>query len=164
MEGPLIEMHESPSRGGPQTRPGDDLFFDALVRNYVERNPRFVRRGWLAEELDEQLKKPDTQFVLLTAEPGVGKTAFMAQLACDHPDWLRYFIRRDQRSALADVSDKSLPSRGSVTGANSSSSSTRWTRSAITRQSTTSWSGSRTALTCLTAFALCSPRAHPMSR
>jgi hypothetical protein len=49
-----------------------------------------------------------SKIYLLTAEPGAGKSAFVAQLASDHPDWLRYFIRRDQRSVLADVSDKSL--------------------------------------------------------
>jgi tetratricopeptide (TPR) repeat protein len=86
----------------------DDLFFDSLVRGYVEENQRFVRRGWLAEELDAKLNEPGKRFVLLTAEPGAGKSAFLAQLAKDHPEWLRYFIRRDQRSALADVSDKSL--------------------------------------------------------
>ena len=34
---------------------------------------------------------------MLTRGPGVGKTAFMAHLAAMHPDWLRYFTRRDSR-------------------------------------------------------------------
>lgn len=85
----------------------EDLFFDTLVHGYVDKNPRFLRRDWLAKQLDEKLREPGKQFVLLTAEPGAGKSAFMAQLAHDHPDWLRYFIRRDQREVLADVSDKS---------------------------------------------------------
>jgi hypothetical protein len=85
----------------------DNLFFDALVRGYVKENPRFLRRDWLAQALGEKLGKAG-RFVLLIAEPGAGKSVFMAQLAHDHPEWLRYFIRRDQASVLSDVSDKSL--------------------------------------------------------
>jgi hypothetical protein len=51
-------------RKGPQV-----LFFGALVRSYVEQNPRFLRPDWLAKELDE-LREPGKPFVLLTAEPG----------------------------------------------------------------------------------------------
>jgi len=92
------------------TAPSDtgDLFFEPLVRGYVVDNPRFVRRDWLAKELDEKLAESGKRFVLLTAEPGAGKSTFMAQLAHDRADWLRYFIRSDQRSPLVDVSDKSL--------------------------------------------------------
>lgn len=86
----------------------DDLFFDSLVQGYVEKNPRFLRRDWLAKHLDEKLRESGKQFVLLTAEPGAGKSVFMAQLAHDHPDWLRYFIRRDQCYVLSDVSARSL--------------------------------------------------------
>ncbi|MCU0559564.1 MAG: ATP-binding protein [Desulfobacterales bacterium] len=85
----------------------EDLFFDSLVCGHV-KNPRFVRRDWLAKALDAKLDEPGKRFVLLTAEPGAGKSAFLAQLAHQHPEWLRYFIRRDQRAVLADVSDKSL--------------------------------------------------------
>jgi hypothetical protein len=46
--------------------------------------------------------------VLLIAEPGIGKSAFLAQLAKDHPEWLRYFIRRDQRTPLGDVGARSF--------------------------------------------------------
>ncbi len=86
----------------------EDLFFTSLVHRYVEENPRFLRRDWLAKQLDEKLQESGKRFVLLTAEPGAGKSAFMAQLAHDHSDWLRYFIRRDQREVLEGVSDKSL--------------------------------------------------------
>ena len=54
----------------------DDLFFDALVRGYVEENPRFVRREWFATRLDEKLREAGSRFVLLTAEPGAGKSVF----------------------------------------------------------------------------------------
>ncbi|MHC2842870.1 hypothetical protein [Bradyrhizobium diazoefficiens] len=86
----------------------DDLFFEALLRPLVEENPRFLRRDWLANQLDARLADPRVRFVLLTAEPGAGKSAFLAQLAYDHPDWLRYFIRRDQTAVMADVSQKSV--------------------------------------------------------
>lgn len=85
-----------------------DLFFNSLIQGYVEQNTRFVRRDWLAKQLDQKLAEPGKHFVLLAAAPGAGKSTFMAQLAHDHPDWLRYFIRRDQREVLADVSRKSF--------------------------------------------------------
>ncbi len=80
----------------------DDLFFASVIASYYDR-PRFVRRDWLADEVAEKFKDPECRFVFLTAEPGSGKSAFMAQLAHDHPDWPRYFIRRDQRTPLGDV-------------------------------------------------------------
>ncbi|MFN2136238.1 MAG: hypothetical protein ACK2UK_09805, partial [Candidatus Promineifilaceae bacterium] len=87
-----------------------DLFFQGIVSSYVdlEKNPRFQRRDWLAREVEKRLKKPDGRFILLTAEPGFGKSVFMAQLAHDHPDWPRYFIRRDQRELLAGVGSRSF--------------------------------------------------------
>src|SRR5208282_4292936 len=57
---------------------------------------------------DEKLRQPGKSFVLITAEPGAGKSTFLAQLSYDRPEWLRYFIRRDQSSPLADVSAKGL--------------------------------------------------------
>jgi tetratricopeptide (TPR) repeat protein len=85
----------------------DDLFFASTVGAYLI-NPRFVKRDWLMKEVVQRLADDDSPFVLLTAEPGFGKTAFMAQLAHDHPDWPRYFIRRDQREVLADVGARSF--------------------------------------------------------
>lgn len=90
------------------TSESSSLFFESLVRGYVVDNARFMRRDWLARELDAKLAVDGKRFILLTGAPGAGKSGFMAQLAHDHPDWLRYFIRRDQRAVLADVSDKSL--------------------------------------------------------
>lgn len=46
----------------------DDLFFTSLVCRYVDKNPRFLRRDWLAKQLDEKLQEPGKQFVLLTAK------------------------------------------------------------------------------------------------
>jgi hypothetical protein len=86
-----------------EARPSDgDLFYKDLIQSYVSA-PRFVERPWLAERIEAKLTEPDCRFLLLTAEPGAGKTAFMAWLAHQHPDWCRYFIRRDQRTPLGDV-------------------------------------------------------------
>jgi hypothetical protein len=41
-----------------------------------KQNRRFVRRDWLAAQLDEKLREPGKRFVLLTAEPGAGKSVF----------------------------------------------------------------------------------------
>src|SRR5687768_17287198 len=83
------------------------LFFEDVLALYL-KNPRFVPRPWLASEVVSHLADASTPLVLLTAEPGFGKTAFMAQLAEDHPKWLRYFLRRDQREVLADVGARSF--------------------------------------------------------
>jgi hypothetical protein len=80
----------------------EDLFFTSIIEPYV-RPPRFVRRDWLAAEVGQRLRESNRLFVLLTAEPGAGKSTFMAQLAHDRRDWPRYFIRRDQRTPLGDV-------------------------------------------------------------
>ena len=86
---------------------GQDLFFSEVVERYVVANPRFIERRWLEERVLAAFPEPSS-FLLLTAEPGAGKSAFLAQLARKHPAWLRYFIRRDQRSPLADVSARSF--------------------------------------------------------
>jgi WD40 repeat protein len=88
----------------------DDLFFATVVDSYVSKksNPRFLRRDWLADAVAERLKVATCRFLLLTAEPSAGKSTFMAQLAHDHPDWPRYFIRRDQRQPLANAGARSF--------------------------------------------------------
>jgi WD40 repeat protein len=77
-----------------------DLFSRALISSYVEDDPRFVERPWLVELVEEKLALPKCRFVLLTGEPGSGKTALLAWLAQRSPDWLRYFIRRDSQVPL----------------------------------------------------------------
>jgi len=87
-----------------QSSTQNDLFNLDLIRSYVDKelNPRFVERHWLKQQVEDKLADPDCRFLLLTAEPGAGKSAFMAWLAYQHPDWCRYFIRRDQRTPLGD--------------------------------------------------------------
>ncbi len=93
-----------------QSSTQNDLFNLDLIRTYVDKelNPRFVERDWLKRQVEGKLADPDCRFVLLTAEPGAGKSAFMAWLAHQHPDWCRYFIRRDQRTPLGDVGSYSF--------------------------------------------------------
>ena len=91
-----------------QTPPkSGDLFFEPIIEDYLS-NRRFVRRDWLSEEIMARMTDPACPFILLTAEPGFGKSACMAQLAGEHPDWPRYFIRRDQREPLSDVDARSF--------------------------------------------------------
>ena len=78
-----------------------DLRFDKIVTDYVN-NHRYLPREWLANEVIRSLKT--SQFVLLTAEPGFGKTAFMAQLADENPGWLRYFVQNDSLHKQANKS------------------------------------------------------------
>jgi tetratricopeptide (TPR) repeat protein len=84
-----------------------DLFNHNLIASYVD-SPRFVPLPWLAERVQAKLDDADCRFLLLTAEPGAGKTAFMTWLARRYPDCPRYFIRRDQRTPLGDVGARSL--------------------------------------------------------
>jgi hypothetical protein len=44
--------------------------------------------------------------VLLTDEPGAGKTAFTAWVASNHRNWPRYFIRRAQHTQLEDGGER----------------------------------------------------------
>ncbi|MET9831852.1 hypothetical protein ABZ078_21705 [Streptomyces sp. NPDC006385] len=60
----------------------------------------FVERRWLYDEIEAALKSDEGQYVLVTGEPGAGKTSLLAGIARAHPDRLRYFFRRDSRTAV----------------------------------------------------------------
>src|ERR1700733_5369357 len=83
-----------------------DLFYSDLIAQFANAHDA-VSRYWLLDEVTARLAQPDCRFVLLTGEPGVGKTGVMTALAAAHPDWLRYFARADsirRRSADDAVS------------------------------------------------------------
>jgi hypothetical protein len=79
-----------------------DVTFESLVREYVNE-PYYLERPWLIQAVETAIADPACRFALLVAPPGAGKTAFAAGLAARRPDWIRYFIRRDQRTRLSDT-------------------------------------------------------------
>ncbi len=79
--------------------PVQDLFYDELVSSYVDSGI-YLERDWLVQRVRGRLNQPQTRFVLITGQPGAGKSSFAAGLARDNKRWLRYFIRRDQRAPL----------------------------------------------------------------
>jgi hypothetical protein len=81
-------------------RTGTDLFSEELIRSYFDERGAFVERAWLVDLVEQHLANPRCRFVLLTGEPGSGKSAFMAWLARRGKDRPRYFIRRDSRVPL----------------------------------------------------------------
>jgi hypothetical protein len=50
----------------------NDLFFSAAVKSYID-NPRFLRRDWLAAEVEKRLEEPDCRFLLLTRTRAQGR-------------------------------------------------------------------------------------------
>jgi hypothetical protein len=58
--------------------------FSDLLASY---GADFLGRHWLSDRLFALLDERDCRIVVLTAGPGMGKTAFLAHLASEHPDW-----------------------------------------------------------------------------
>lgn len=87
------EVPRSPGRA-------DDLFFDDVVSQYVD-DPRYIHREWLETAVQERLEQSGCRYVLIVGEPGAGKSGVIAGLSARHPDWLRYFIRRDSITPLS---------------------------------------------------------------
>jgi hypothetical protein len=71
--------------------------FNDLIQGYSQD---FVGRRWLIDQIGALLDEPGCRFIVLTGGAGVGKSAVMAHLAATNPQWLRYFIRRDNRYLL----------------------------------------------------------------
>ncbi|TKK70362.1 hypothetical protein FC093_06340 [Ilyomonas limi] len=81
------------------TQTTSEIFFEAFIDAYV-KDANFVQRPWIENQIETLLNDNACKFVLLTAEPGAGKTAISCALSSGHNNWLRYFIRRDSISAL----------------------------------------------------------------
>ena len=79
--------------------PFEDFLFSSLIKKYTE-SPRFIERQWLADKIGQAMAGNSRRLILITGEPGTGKSAFLAYLLDKHPQWLRYFIRRDQQTLL----------------------------------------------------------------
>ncbi|WP_433256705.1 WD40 repeat domain-containing protein [Streptosporangium sp. CA-135522] len=86
----------------------DELFYRPLVQVYTDDDPRHVERTWLTGVVTALAAEPSHRIVLVTGEPGAGKSALAAALCRDNPAWLRYFVRRDSRSPLSAVDARSL--------------------------------------------------------
>ena len=72
---------------------GEALFDLALIDRHV-RSDTFVERAWAYRAVEAALATPGNRLVLLTGDPGSGKSTIMAGLAAANPGWPRYFIRR----------------------------------------------------------------------
>ena len=81
-------------------RPFDDVVLDRTGADAVARH-------WLSEAITSAARGPG-RFVLVTGEPGAGKTSLVARLARDNPGWLRYFLRRDSVATLAGTDVRSF--------------------------------------------------------
>ncbi|MEV8021699.1 hypothetical protein AB0O76_36300 [Streptomyces sp. NPDC086554] len=81
-----------------RARTGGVRAFEDVVRARTEAD--FVERQWLYDEIERALESERGQYVLVTGEPGAGKTSLLAGMARARPDRLRYFFRRDSRTAL----------------------------------------------------------------
>ncbi|MBT2447432.1 hypothetical protein J7F03_10160 [Streptomyces sp. ISL-43] len=73
------------------------LLFGDLI---ADRSTEYVPRPWLVQDIERALPDGSTRIVLVTGEPGAGKTSLLAGLARAHPEWQHYFIRKDSRTAL----------------------------------------------------------------
>lgn len=81
--------------------------FEDLVR--AQTGPGFVERRWLRDEVERALRIDTGRYVLVTGEPGAGKTSLLAGMARAHPGWLRYFVHRgarDVQSFLLSIGDQ----------------------------------------------------------
>jgi hypothetical protein len=92
---------DSTPRVGHPSRPFDDLVADRTGADFVER-------AWLVDEVERALLADGVSYVLVTGEPGSGKTSLLAGVARAHLDWPRYFVRRDGRVALAGADVQSF--------------------------------------------------------
>lgn len=81
-----------------RARTGGGRAFEDVVRSRTEAD--FVERRWLYDEIERALESERGQYVLVTGEPGAGKTSLLAGMAKARPERLRYFFRRDSRTAL----------------------------------------------------------------
>lgn len=71
-----------------------DMFDDRVVERLLDV-PHHRPRPWLEQRVASLLRDADCRIVLITANPGAGKSVLLAGLAAASPDSLRYFLRWD---------------------------------------------------------------------
>lgn len=86
----------------------EDIFFNEVIQERIEDDPLFVERKWLVSRIEHALNDSSCRFVLVTGQPGIGKTTLMAELARQYPDSLRYFLRVDNRTPYRSGSAQSF--------------------------------------------------------
>ncbi|WP_354644650.1 hypothetical protein [Kitasatospora camelliae] len=82
--------------GGPADPVSADLFSTALISRYLDEP--FIRRIWLAEQIEAHFGPSPCRLVLVTGAAGVGKSALAAWMTKRHDVSPRYFIRVDSRT------------------------------------------------------------------
>jgi WD40 repeat protein len=73
---------------------GPDQFDDELIAQLLAVED-YVARPWLERRVLDACDQPGCRIVLVTGEPGAGKSVLLASLARADPRSLRYFLRRD---------------------------------------------------------------------
>ena len=81
----------------------DSILLTKDPAGYLDHAPSLLSRTWLHNLVKQKLAESQTRFLLLTAEPGFGKTTLMAQLAAEQPAWLHYFAQSDGKYAERNV-------------------------------------------------------------
>lgn len=74
-----------------------ELFDEALISELTGGRRHYPRVS-LVSDVMSKLNDPGCRVILVTGAPGAGKSALMAHLAEEQPDWPRYFIRRTAES------------------------------------------------------------------
>ena len=80
-------------------RPSAMPLFDNVIESLTKN---FTGREWLSEEIDGWLNKRDEQFFILTGEPGIGKSAFVAYLVQQRRDIAAYHFCYDVLPSTID--------------------------------------------------------------
>src|SRR6516164_4382257 len=73
----------------------EDIYFENVIQHFVKNDSLFVERNWLTNRIKAAIDDPSSRFILVTGDPGIGKTTLLAELAHLYPDSLRYFLRID---------------------------------------------------------------------
>jgi hypothetical protein len=68
----------------------------------IEQHPDVIGRAFIDQQIEQFLGLPSSRVFMLTGQPGIGKTAYLARYARNHPDCIRFFFSRAGGSSLVD--------------------------------------------------------------